>query len=188
MSNMNTFAQVQNLTANATATETAVAAVAGGTTRQILGLTNDVVGSLFDGQPFKIRVVTQGVASGAGNLVTKLYWNSAANTNLTTFTSDVAIFTATDALSSKSGVSFFEVICLWDSTLQQLSAMNNAAAGFSGATVPTVNGSTAVLLGTSGVVTTTGVGVQSLLQFFVTTSISANGTSAKLLELSFDQI
>lgn len=190
MANMNTFLQApQNLTANSTSTETAVASPTSSTTRLLLSLPNDVTGGLFDGQPFKVRTVAQGVASGAGNFVVNLYWNVGTNTNLTTFTNDILVLgSGSQALASKSGIVMLEAICVWDSTLQQLSAYNNAAGGFASlVTTPNLIGSTAAKSNTSGVIGTA-LTAQTSVSFFVTTSISANGTSAKLLELAFDQI
>lgn len=190
MANMNTFAQIVNLTANSTATETAVAAVAGGTTRAIVGLENDVAGGLFDGQPFKLRVVCQGIASGAGNFAVNVYWNSGGNTNLTTFTNDILVQgSGNQALASKSGIVYMEEILMWDATLQQLSGIV-VPLGFSSlVTTPNLlpSGAAPAKINTSGVVATAQTNA-SAIQFFVTTSISANGTSAKLLELALDQI
>lgn len=191
MANANTVNSLPfNLTANSTSTETAVAAVSGGTTRAVLGMRPDIAGATyFDGRPFKLRVVAQGVASGAGNFVVNTYWNSTSNTNLTTFTNDVLIIgSGNQALASKSGIVFMEAICLWDSTLQQISAFWNEAAGLAGlVTTPAIIKTSAAVTATNPV-TATGVGTLNLVQFFVTTSISANGTSAKLLEFSIDTI
>lgn len=130
----------------------------------------------------------QGVASGAGNFVVNLYWNSGANTNGTTFTSDILLIgSGNQALASKSGVVVLEANVIWDSTSQQIATWWNAAAGISNIpTTPALTKSTAAVGATNPVATA--VAAQSSLQFFITTAISANGTSAKVLEFGADRI
>ena len=188
MANTNTKSALYSLPANFGATETAVALRGSTTTRALLSVSNDVAGGLFDGHPFRVRVVAQGVASGAGNFVVNLYWNSAANTGLTTFTSDILIIgSGNQALASKSGVVYMEAVCMWDSTSQQLAAFWNEAAGAANIpTTPAIIKTTAAVTATSPV--TTALTNTSSLSFFVTTAISANGTAATLIEAAIEQI
>lgn len=192
MANMNTCFALYNLAGPVSATETAVAIPGSTTTRQLLGLTNDVNGGLFDGKPFKVRVVAQGVATGASNFTVNLYWNSAANTNLTTFTSDILVQgSGAQALASKTGTVFVESVCVWDSGLAQLSSYNAAPGGFSSlVTTPNLIGATAAKANTSGVIASSGVATPNLVQFFVTLTCStaANVTSTKILEFAIDHI
>jgi hypothetical protein len=191
MANSNTVFAEYNQVGPISSTETAIASVAGGTTRLLLGLTNDINGGLFDGRPFKVRAVSQGVASGACNFTQKIYWNSTSNTNLTTFTNDILILSSsTQALASKSGYIIQEAVCIWDSTLKQLVSFNAAPAGY--VSIPTtggvVLGSTAVVNAGTNPVSSTGVGTINLVQFFVTHTMSANQTSSTLVEFAIDRI
>lgn len=186
MANCNTFAGLYNQTGPTSATETAIASASSSTTRAIVAMPTN---SEFDGKPFKARVVSQGVASGACNFTVNLYWDSNANTNLTTFTGDVLVIgSGAQALASKSGTVLMEAICVWDSTLAQLAAFWIDSAGI--ANIPT----TPAVIKTSGAVTATnpvtasGVATSDLLRFFVTHTMSANATSSKLIELAFDEI
>jgi len=200
MSNANTFAALYNLPANSTATETAAqsavgvfgvlgASTAAAPLRAILAPRSDVSGGLLDGHPFKLRVVAQGVASGAGNFTVNVYLNAGGNTNLTTFTNDVLVIgSGAQALASKSGVVLMEAILMWDSTLQQLAGFWNEAAGVSNIpTTPAIIKTSAAVTATDPIAST-GVATVDKLQFFVTSSISANGSSAKILEFALDQI
>jgi hypothetical protein len=188
---MNTVFGLPSLAGPVSATETAVAAVAGGTTRALFGLTSDVNGGFFDGRPFKIRVVASAVATGTSNLTVNLYWNSAANTNLTTFTGDILVIgSGAQALASKSGSIFMEATLMWDSTLQALGAFWNEAAGLANiVTTPAIIKTSAAVTATNPV-TSTGVATPNLLQFFVTMTCStaANVTSTKLVEAAIDRI
>lgn len=195
MSNMNTVFALYNLPGVVSATETAVPTVVGGTTRALMGLTSEPAASqgLFDGHPFKIRVVAKAVGTGASNFTVNLYWNSANNTNLTTFTSDVLVNgSGAQALASKPGMVFTESVCVWDSALLQLSGYTPAPAGFSSlVTTPNlVTPTAATKINTSGVIASTGVSTPNLVQFFVTftCSTAANVSSATLTELSIERI
>lgn len=192
MANMNTVFAVYNVAGPVSATETAVASTPGGTSRLLLGLTNDVAGGFFDGKPFKVRAVVSGLATGASNLTVNLYWNSANNTNLTTFTSDILVQgSGAQALASKNGTVFVESILVWDSVLAQLSGYNAAPGGFAAlVTTPGLINSSATKANTSGVVASSGVATSNLVQFFVTVTCStaANVTSTTLKELAIDRI
>lgn len=201
MPNANTVAAFYNLAANSTSTETAVQAPVGVMTpngvstsgtplRALIAPPPDVAGGFFDGYPFKLRVVAQGVASGAGNFVVNTYLNVGGNTNLTTFTSDVLVIgSGNQALASKSGVVFMEAYLMWDSVLQQLAGFWNAGAGAADlVTTPAVIKTSNAVTATNPISTSSKLATNSGLQFFVTTSISANGTSAKVLEFAIDRV
>mgnify|MGYP001599049767 CR=1 FL=1 len=189
MANSNTFSQVQQLSANFGAVETAVASAADATKRAVVAVRADILSGIHDGRPFKLRVVARAAASGAGNFVVNAYWNSAANTNLTTFTGDILVVgSGNQALATSSGVVYMEARLLWDSASGRLAAHWLDGAGLSNiVTTPAV-------IKTSGAITATNpihasaVVAASDLQFFVTTSVSANGSSAKLIELALDAI
>lgn len=200
MANTNTFAAFpNNLAANFSSTETAVqspvgvmgplgASTSGTPLRQLLSVPPDVSGGIYDGRPFKMRVIAQGTASGAGNFVVNTYWNKGANTNLTTFTNDVLVIgSGNAALASTTGYVFMEAVLFWDSTLQQLAAFWNETAGLADVvTTPAIIKTTAAVTATDPVASS--LTKTDSLQFFVTTSISANGTGAKLVEFSLDRI
>lgn len=193
MANMNTVFGLYNLAGAVSATETAVSATAGGTTRALMGLTSEptLAQGLFDGRPFKIRVVAKAIATGASNFTVNLYWNSAANTNLTTFTGDVLVIgSGAQALASKAGSVFMEATLMWDASLQALGGFWNEAAGLANiVTTPAIIKSSAAVTATNPI-TATGVATQNLLQFFVTftCSTAANVTSATLVELAIDRV
>lgn len=188
MANSNTFGALYNLTGPTSATETAIAAVAGGTVRAVLGVRNDVSGGLFDGRPFKVRVVSSCVATGAGNFTVNLYWNVGTNTNLTTFTSDVLVIgSGAIAAASKPCTSFMEATVIWDSALQQLAGFWNEAAGLNNLiTTPAVVKTSAAIVANTTLAS--GLTNVSQIQFFVTHTCSANITSSKLVELAIDAI
>ncbi len=60
MANQNTVAGLYNLAGPISSTETCFAAVAGGTTRAILGVRQDQSSGFFDGHIFKIHAVKPG--------------------------------------------------------------------------------------------------------------------------------
>lgn len=198
--NCNTFAAFpQNMSANFTSVETAVqspvgvlgplgASTSGTPLRQLLSVPPDITGSIFDGRPFKMRIVAKGKASGAGNFAVNTYWNSGSNTNLTTFTSDVLVIdSGNQALASKAGYVFMEAVLMWDSDLKNLTGFWYESAGVADiVTTPAIIKTTSAVTGTSPVTTAaTSIGG---LEFFVTTSISANGTAASILDFSLDRI
>lgn len=196
MANVNSRQALYNLPANfASATETAVAALANSignnestSIRAILSPGNDVAGGWVDGHPFKLRACVKATASGAGNLAVGIRWNSGANTDLLTFTGDNSIIASGNlALASKPASMFMECVCLWDSVSQQLAGFWNETAGFANlVTTPAIIKSTAAVASTNPI--TTALVNASSLQFFVTTSISANGTACELVEFSLEQI
>ena len=189
MANVNTFGLLKDLTANYSATNTAVASASDATARALLKVRPDILTGIFDGRPFKIRAVVRGAASGAGNLVVNLYWDSGTDTDLTTFTSDILFMASGNlALATSSGVMYMEATCLWDSASGRLAAHWIDAAGLANLVT------TPAIIKSSGAVATvnpihaSAVTATEDLSFFVATSISANGTSCKLLELALDAI
>lgn len=190
---MNTVFAEYNLVGPTSSTETAVASVTGGTTRAILGLTSEPLKAqgLFDGRPFKVRVVSQAVATAASNFTVNLYWNSTSNTNLTTFTNDVLIIgSGAQAAASKWATVFMEATCMWDSTSTQFIAFWNETAG--AANIPTtpaiIKSSASLIAAGSGIVSSSAVGTPNLVQFFVTHTSSGTTTSSTLLEFAIDRI
>jgi len=188
LANLNTATALYNLTGPTSSTETAIAAAGSTTVRAVLAPPQDLAGGFFDGHPFKVRVVSQAVVTGAANFTVNVYANLGGNTNLTTFTNDVLIIgSGSQAAASKWATVFMEAIVMWDSVSQQLAAFWNAAAG--AANIPT----TPAVIKTSAAVTATNpVGTAlsniSSVQFFVTHTLSANPTSSKLVELAIDRI
>ena len=189
MANTNSFALLKDLTANFSATNTAVASSSSATTRALLKVRPDILTGVFDGHPFKIRAVVRGAASGAGNLVVNLYWDSGTDTDLTTFTSDILFMASGNlALATSSGVMYMEAIVLWDSAAGRLAAHWQDAGGFANlVTTPAIIKSSGAVATVNPIHAST-VNTTEELSFFAATSISANGTSCKLLELALDQI
>src|SRR5579859_2274066 len=82
-----------------------------------------LVPSKFDGRPFRLRANFKVTGGTTTNFTGQIRFNSAANTNLTTFTGDNAIVsTGAIAVNSISASAFLEAICLWDSVSKQLAA------------------------------------------------------------------
>jgi hypothetical protein len=154
-----------------------------------LTLRSDVAGGLFDGNPFKVRVVSQGVASGACNFTVNVYFNQGGNTNLTTFTNDVLLIgSGAQALASVSGVVFMEAFVIWDSTSKQIAAFWNESAGIANiATTPAVIKTTSAVSAANPIKTAVTT-LDSAASFFVTHTMSANATSSKLISLDVDAI
>ena len=210
--NVNSISGVRNYPGPVSATETAVASInplggstTGGYTQQtlqvatnprvLIGPSPDIAGGMFDGRPFKIRVVAQTVSSVASNFTANVYWNCGAKTNLLTFTSDVLVIgSGTQAVASVGGVIFMESSLIWDSTSKQLVGFWNEVSGVS--SIPT----TPAVIKTTGAVTATSpIGISSTasqaslatgsgLQFFCTFTNSGVVASTKLLDFSIDAI
>ena len=190
MPNQNTVFGLYNLTGPTSSTETAVATPGSTTLRATLGLTNDINGGFFDGHPFRLRVVSQGAASGACNFTVNVYANLGANiSDLTTLTNDVLVIgSGAQALASKSGFVFMEAILMWDSTLQALGAFWNEAACLANiVTTPAIIKSSAAVSATNPI-TSTKTATINAVSFYVTHTMSANATSSKLVELAIDRI
>jgi len=195
MANLNTFFQLSNLPGPISTVETAIAAVnaIGGVTttpstiRALASVRQDAAGGFFDGHPFKIRAIGKAIGTGAGNFTMNVYFNSGANTNLTTFTSDVLVVgSGAVAVASKPAVAVCEGLIMWDSSTQQVMGLkvetfNNIVPT---ATIPLATPAvTAATLSAAG--TTTNV---SGLSFFVTFTSSANISSTTLIELALEQV
>lgn len=187
MANANTFAAMYDKAGPTSATATAIATVAGGTTRAVLGIRPDL---LADTRllVFRLRAVSLAEASGACNFTQKVYWNSGDHTDLTTFTNDKLLFdTSTLALATSSGNIYTTFVMTLDRVAGQLAGFWEDGAGFANiVTTPAVVKSSAAVLSTNPIVT----GITSIdqLQFFVTHTLSANATSSTLAELGLDQI
>lgn len=188
MSNMNTFAGVYNLAGPISTVETAVAIPGSTTVRQLLAPPQDIATGVLDGRMFRVRAVAKAVGTGAGNFTFNLYFNFGANTNLTTFTSDVLIVgNGTVAVASKTAVSTMSALLFWDSTLQQLSGVKEFVWN-SIVTTPTLTLATPAVTATQPLSATTVTTNVSGIQVFATITCSANITSTTLTELSFERI
>jgi len=191
MANANTvFSAPYNIVGPTSATETCIAQGTSTTQRQLMGLGTDIAGGVFDGHPFKLRVISQGVASGACNFTVNCYLNSGANTaDLVTLTNDVLVIgSGAQAIASKSGYVFMEATLMWDSTLQALAGFWNETAGLAEiVTTPAIIKTSAAVTATNPI-TSTKAATQDKLQFFITHTMSANATSSKLIEFSIDRI
>jgi hypothetical protein len=191
MANTNTVAAAYNLTGPTSSTETCIAASGSTTQRALVAVRPDIIGGagLFDGHPFKLRVVSKAVASGACNFTVNVYLNLANNTGLTTLTSDVLVIgSGAQALASVSGALYMEAKLLWDSTAGRLAGHWMDGAGLSNiVTTPAVIKTSGAVTGTNplsaSAITSTG-----LMSFYVTHTMSANATSSTLVELANDQI
>lgn len=77
-------------------------------------------GGAYDGRPFRLRLSGRAFGSASENLTFRVLLNNATtpNTDLVTFTSDIAILTtSTLATGGAAWVSFsLAAICLWNST------------------------------------------------------------------------
>lgn len=192
MANSNTVAILRGLTqGNVLTNASAFPKVAGGTTRAVLSLPQDISGGIYDGQPFRIRAVVNAVPGTSGNYTFSVYWNKGDNTDLTTFTNDKIFLTSgATALGTQANSTFvLSAILVWDSVAQRLAGVNETsfntiatpAAFFSGAFAVTATNNPVVASGLTNV---------SQLSFFAAglfgTSNAAN--AATLKELSIEQV
>lgn len=200
MSNCNTFCGVYNLAGPVSATETAVQAPVGVLTplgastastplRQLISPGGN---ANLDKIPFRIRAIAEGVATGSSNFTLKLYWNSAANTNLTTFTGDVLLLgSSTQALASAAGTIVLAADLYWDATAKQLACSAQTISGFANiVTTPAVITLGSNISATNPIKQGSGVATSDLLQFFATMTCgtAANVTSTTLVELSLERV
>jgi hypothetical protein len=189
MANVNTFAQLNKLTGPTSSTETAIAARGSSTVRATLGVRSDILTGLFDGHPFKLRVVSKAAASGACNFTVNAYLNIGGNTNLLTFTNDILVIgSGAQALATSTGVLYMEATLLWDSATGRLAAHWIDGAGL--ANIVT----TPAIIKTSGAITATnplsatGITLTDQMTFFFTHTMSANASSSQLIEAALDQV
>lgn len=205
MANANTFAGVYTIPGPVSATETCVAAynaiggnttggftqqaIQTGTTRQFVGVPADVSGGIFDGRPFKMRVVAQTQSTVASNFTVNCYWSAGVNTNTTTLTGDILVIgSGAVAVASKPATVFMEATLQWDSSLQSLTGFWNGAAG---QYVITSTGGVIIKSSAAETATDPIATLQAstgLLNFFVTFTNSGAVTSTKLIEFALDRI
>lgn len=203
--NSNSFAGVRYIPGPISSTETCVAAynaIGGnttggftqqtqqtGTVRQFIGVPPDVTGGIFDGSPFKLRVVAQAIGTGAGNFTVNTYWSAGVNTDLTTLTGDILIIgSGAVAVASKPANVFMEATLQWSSALGSLTGFWNETAG-----QYQITSTGGVVIKSSAAQTATDpiAALQtstSALQFFVTFTASANISSTRLIEMSLERI
>lgn len=187
MANMNTFAQIQDLPGAIATAETAVASLANSTVRATVAIPQDVAGGLFDGHPILVRGLAKAIGTGAGNFTFNIYWNVGTNTNLTTFTNDILLIgSGAFAVGSKPAVAFLEAMVMWDSSTQQVMAVQTRSY-INKVPTPTVPVVTPVL-GTNPFVAAGTVLNVSQIQFFATFTSSANISSTTLLELALEEL
>jgi len=144
--------------------------------------------SVVDGHPFKVKACLKATAIQSENVTFSLYWNSGANTDLTTVTSDkLLISTGTMATGGAASISaYIEAVCLWDSVSQRLATVQML--GLKNIPTPAVINSGAMTISSPNP-TTTAKATSDLLQFFATVAFSTSGVGdvATLVELSIGQ-
>lgn len=200
MANTNTVAALYNQTAAITSTtETAFSSqnpIGGSstalfplsTTRALIGVSSNI----FDGKPFRIRIAGKVTAGASLNTTVQVYWNSAANTNLTTFTGDISVLTTgTMASGAAASLSFYHTsLVLWDSVSQQIAAFSEAGGLKNIPTTPAVlTAAGAAVISATNPVKTAVTAVTSLNFFSTVTFGTANASNTcTLTEFAIDQI
>jgi hypothetical protein len=174
----------------------------GGTTRGLVQVTaynqwdptsaayTSLGASIIDGHPFKVKGCFKATAGASLNTTFKLYWNVGANTNLTTFTNDVLLVSSGTLASggAASLSSYLEAVCLWDSTSQQLMAVQGLAIN-NIPTTPTVLNSGAYTITATNPIKTAQT-LSNNLQFFASALIGTSNAAnvATLVELSLELV
>lgn len=189
MANANTVGGLYNLAGPIATAETAFGPSAASTVRATLNVRQDLASGFFDGHPFKVRAVAQAIGTGAGNWTFNIYWNKGVNTNLTTFTSDVLLIgTGAIAVASKPATAFLEAYVMWDSQLQQVAAVKLLNINNLVSTPAIPAGAINTLSAANPLVAAGTVTNVSGLQFFATSTASANITATSLIELCLEQV
>ncbi len=176
MSNINTLASLQNLSQGNVTAETAFASTAGGSSRFILTPPGALVAQL-EGRLLLARAALKITGCTTTNYTPKLYWDSSADTNLTTFTGDIGMAAPTAfAVNSVTRMWFLQAVLAWDSVSQRLvgAFMAQIDTTFTAWAATTV---------------ATGVVNSNNLRFFLTGIFSASNAAnaAVLTDFSIDQ-
>ena len=96
--------------------ESAFPSVAGGSLRFTTGAP-----AVADGRVFRLRCAARVTGGTTTNYTLKVYWWNSVNTDLTTFTSDIAILSSgAIAVNSATGVILLQSDLVWDATSQKL--------------------------------------------------------------------
>lgn len=208
MSSISTFQGFYNVPGPVSATATAVAdyhaiggstsggftqqAVQTGTTRLILSAGGSAG---FAGVPFIVRAVGKTVSAVASNFTLAIYWNSGSNTNLTTFTNDVAVLTSsTQAVASVGGYIALNARLVWDDVNKQLMGVGDLGAAsipttpvaLNGPGVGTINATNPIAV--SSTAAQAAIATQAGVQFFAVMTNSGAVTSTQLVEFSLNEL
>lgn len=167
------IASAPNTTIATSTTETAMPSVTGGAIRNLVGFSSFPAGD-YDGKLFRLKCFIK-LLTGGTNLTTKVYWNSGANTNLTTFTSDVVIANVIFNSASSPSLFAFIIDLTWEKRVGVLEGYYFAQATSASSTWAALDANP-----TSAALTT--------LNFFATTTNSVNGATAALVNFTLEQI
>ena len=162
-----------------------------GTTRLLLGVPAN--SAYMTGTPFEVRATVKGVTAAADNMTVAVWWNSGANTNLTTTTGDVVVVSSgTQALASVGGYVTVQQRLVWDDLNKQLmgigdfgmSSIPTTPAAVLGAGLGTINGTNPIAVSS----TAAQAAIANLygVRFYVIVTNSAAVTSTQLVEFSLN--
>src|ERR1017187_656891 len=163
-----------------------------GTTRLVLGVPPN--SAFMPGTPFEVRAIGMGVTAAADNMTVAIWWQSGANTDLSTTTGDVVVVSSgTQALASKGGYVAVQQRLMWDDTNKQLmgigdfgmSSIPTTPAAVLGAGLGTINGTNPIAV--SSTAAQAAIATMGGLQFYVIVTNSAAVTSTALIEFSLNQ-
>lgn len=191
MANSNTFAALYNLAQTVPVTETVILAAnhTTDTTRANSIVAPPVNAKFVDGFLFRVRVSGKVTDTQSQNITVKVYLNKGGNTNLTTFTNDIAIITTGTMATGGAGSLAFShsSTCIWDSASARFAFYPDPGG------LKSISGTSAVFVATA-VIGNSGTAISSLdtaddLQFFAT-GLAGTGATASLVltELALDQI
>lgn len=149
------------------------------TIRALASFDADLALGIFDGRAFRIRgcfVVTGGTTT---NITIKVYLNQGGNTNLTTFTNDVALSSSgAIAVNSVTRPIMLDHILLWDSVSATLNGSFNIQVSNTYTAYAALTTAPTAVVGTAN------------LQFFATALFSATnaGNLIYCRELTLEQV
>lgn len=190
MSSVNTFAAARGYVVGNVTSET-VFAPSGATVRSPLAVRSDISGGILDGMPFRLRAVVKAVPGTSGNFTAAVRFNSGANTNLTTFTSDNVFLTSGAVALGTQAASVFALsaVLVWDSAAQRIAGVNESVCFHTIATPAVLFSGASAVTATNNPVATSVTTVAGLS--FIVTGLFGTGNAANaatLLELGLDQI
>ena len=191
MANCNTFSAVYNKSLGNVTSISAFPTVAGGSVRQLVGVPADVAGGIYDGLPFRVRAVWKAVPGTSGNFTASVYWDSAANTDLTTLTGDKIFLTSGAVALGTQGASTFvlSATLVWDSTADRLAGVNDPQSFHTIATPAVLFSGASAVTATNNPVATSVTDVGNL-KFFATGLFGTGNASnaVTLVELALERI
>lgn len=191
MANCNTFSIVRNLSLGNVTSTSAFPTVSGGSVRQLVGIPADVSGGIHDGLPFRVRAVFKAVPGTSGNFTGSVYWDSDANTDLTTLTGDKIFLTSgTIALGTQAASTLvLSAVLVWDSTALRLAGVNDPQSFHTIATPAVLFSGASAVTATNNPVSASVASVDKL-KFFATGLFGSThaDNAVTLVELAIEQI